>query len=66
MKYVLGVMLGIAGGLSSLLLAGISDMGQITVPALAFGLLGSAILLGTSYALIKPFVPMFIEDDAIK
>lgn len=55
MKRTLGVILGMAGGLSSLLLAGGSDMGQITVPALALGLLGAAVLVGASYALMQSY-----------
>lgn len=55
MKHTLGVILGMAGGLSSLLLAGGSDMGQITVPALALGLLGAAVLVGASYALMQSY-----------
>lgn len=54
MKRLLGVMLGMTGGLSSLLLAGVSDMGQITVSSLALGLLGAAVLVGVSYALTRP------------
>lgn len=54
MKRLLGVMLGMTGGLLSLLLAGVSDMGQITVSSLALGLLGAAVLVGASYALTRP------------
>lgn len=54
MKRTLGMILGMAGGLSSLL-AGGSDMGQITVPALALGLLGAAVLVGASYALMQSY-----------
>lgn len=54
MKRLLGMMLGMTGGLLSLLLAGVSDMGQITVSSLALGLLGAAVLVGASYALTRP------------
>lgn len=54
MKRLLGMMLGMTGGLLSLLLAWVSDMGQITVSSLALGLLGAAVLVGASYALTRP------------
>lgn len=55
MKRTLGMILGMAGGLLSLLLAGGADMGQITVPVLALGLLGAAVLVGASYALMQSY-----------
>lgn len=54
MKSTLGLVLGAVGGLLSLLLTGVSDMGQITVPALALGLMGAIALMGASYVLMKP------------
>lgn len=53
MKRLLGMISGMTGGLLSLLLAGVSDMGRITVPSLALGLLGAATLVGASYALTR-------------
>ena len=55
MRRALGLTLGSIGGLLALLLTGVSDMGQITVPTLALGLMGATGLIGLSYALMKPF-----------
>lgn len=54
MKNTLGKLFGLCGGLLPLLLAGASDMGHISAPTLALGLLGAAALLGLSYALTRP------------